>query len=520
MNNIKGSSQLPIQMTEALQEAGKTGLFEIDIKQPLFIGSGACYKILGIPKKAGTTKLTRILNLIHKKSEREKIEKYFIAPGADGHYFEIEFHIRTRSDDDRKVKTLQMICSTVASGGEVMIQGFLRDISAEKKIERELLKSRYKAESANRFKSVFLTNLGHELRTPMNAIIGFSELLKSGQAAERHLEEYLSIIKNKGNYLLSLIDDVIELSRFETGDVTISKSSFSVNAFMLDLYSEFENRRKEKDKEHIELQMELPEEYNDVVLFTDPGRLHQVLASILSNAFKFTDKGKVEFGFFESEKNYKFYVSDTGIGLSKDDQRRIFNRFEDVEETALPRLAGTGLSLTIARKIIEQMGGKIKVRSEINKGSWFQVTVPKGLPVKSRTDMIHETWNIRNVNWKDKVILIAEDEELNFRFLEALLQRTQAKVLRAKNGKEAVDLCKNISHIDMILMDIKMPVMSGNEATVEIKKNRPEIPVIAQTAFSIQEEIAKCKEAGCDDYVTKPIDIKMLIKKMGHFLHK
>ncbi len=509
-----------IHFPEDLQEAGKTGLFEIDIKHHRFYGSQATFKMLNLVNKSGVADLAKVVALIYKKNEREKIDRFLMAPETVDRSFETEFRIRAGKDEEKSIRNLLMICCVDQEGDTLMIRGFLRDITAEKKVERELIRARNRAENGDHFKSVFLTNLSHELRTPMNAIIGFSELLKAEQSGNEHVNEYLSIIKNKGNYLLSLIDDVIELSRFERGDMTFRKNNFSLKQFMQELYEEFEARKMEKDKGHIGLILDLPDEYLDQNIYTDQGRLHQVLAGILSNAFKFTEKGRVEFGFSMSEKNYKFYVSDTGIGLSDDDQRRIFSRFEEIEDKALTKLGGTGLSLTIAKKIIDQLGGKIKVRSEVNKGSWFQVSLPVETPVKKKSEVKNEPGSLNDINWKDKVVLIAEDEELNFRFLEAVLQKTQAKVLRANNGKEAVDLCKNINHIDMILMDIKMPVMNGNEATFEIKQERPDLPIIAQTAFSIQEEIDKCREAGCDDFVTKPIDIKLLINKMSQFFQK
>ncbi len=523
MANLKNSRKLQAKqktyLSHELQEAGKLGLFEVSPDRNLFTASESCFTLLGLNPSAGSIEMTRFLNLIYKKDQREKVHKFMIAPVLEAGYFETDFRIRVFHTGNKEVRIIRMII-TPDRERNFVLSGILRDITSEKKIERELLRAKNRAEKADRFKAIFLTNLSHELRTPMNAILGFAELLKGEQQNSDHMNEYLSIIRNKADYLLSLVDDVIELSRLETGDIMISKTSFRIKPFMMDLYNEFLKRRTEKDKGHVELDLDLPDQISNRKIFTDPGRLHQVLVSILSNAFKFTDKGKVRFGFRMSAKNYKFFVSDTGIGLDSDDQRRIFNRFEEIEETTLTKLGGTGLSLTIAKKIIDQLGGKIRVKSELNKGSFFQVSIPIENPPKKKTDMSTETVNIGDINWKDKVILIAEDEELNFRFLEAIMQKTQAKVLRARNGAEAVELCKNISHIDLILMDIKMPVMSGNEATEEIKKKRPGLPVIAQTAFSVREEIEKCKEAGCDDFVTKPINIRTLLVKMLQLFQK
>ncbi len=506
-----------LRFSDELQEAGKTGLFFIDIKKQRFFGSPVCFKLLGITTRSGYIELSKITGLIYKKEDRERIERFLNAPESVHDFFESEFRIRIRGEGVKITKTFRMISCVKLEREMPKIHGFLRDISAEKKVEKELIRARNKAVSANRFKSVFLTNLSHELRTPMNAIIGFSELIKNEHTGSANTEDYLAIIKSKGDYLLSLVDDVIELSRLESGTITFNKTSFQLKPFMMDLYGEFEKRKAEKEKNHIELVLDIPEECTEQVIYSDPGRLHQVLGSILSNALKFTEKGRVEFGFGMSSKYFKFYVSDSGIGLSNDDQRRIFNRFEEIEDKALSKLGGTGLSLTIARKIVDQLDGKIKVRSELNKGSWFQISIPNETPPKKKTEMTNEPGRISEINWKDKVVLIAEDEELNFRFLEAVLQKTQAKVLRAKNGKEAIELSKKIPQIDIILMDIKMPVMNGNDATIEIKKDRPGLPIIAQTAFSVNEEIAKCKEAGCDDYITKPIDIKLLVRKIGRF---
>lgn len=221
-----------------------------------------------------------------------------------------------------------------------------------------------------------------------------------------------------------------------------------------------------------------------------------------------------------SSKYFKFFVSDTGIGLSKKDQKKVFNRFEEVESTIMKRFGGTGLSLTISKYIVELMGGKIKVRSEVNKGSRFQINIPVLNAPKTNTKMSYEIEEVSRNNWKDKVILIAEDEEVNYRFLEAILQRTQAKILRARNGQEAVDLCKNISQIDLVLMDIKMPVLSGYDAIIEIRKIRTGLPIIAQTAFSSHEEIVKCQQLGVNDYVTKPIDINLLVIKINKVFNK
>ena len=235
-----------LQMSDDLQAATKTGLFKIDLNYQRFYGSAMSFKMLGLVNRSGFSDISRVTDLIYKKGDRKKIDRFLMAPNSGYPAFETEFKIRLRKNEEKTIKTIRMICYLENSKNPSVFHGILRDISSEKKVEKELTRARNRAESANRFKAVFLTNLGHELSTPMNAIIGFSELLKTGQSGNERVNEYLSIIKNKGNYLMSLVDDVIELSRIESGDITFRKSSFGLVQFMKDLYSEFEHRKKRK----------------------------------------------------------------------------------------------------------------------------------------------------------------------------------------------------------------------------------------------------------------------------------
>jgi len=293
---------------------------------------------------------------------------------------------------------------------------------------------------------------------------------------------------------------------------------FELFPMLKELYDEFDSKRIQLGKTNISLELKIPDEHLHEKIFTDQGRLQQLLSNLLSNAIKFTEKGVIEFGYKESGKFFKFFVKDTGIGIEEEDQDNIFNRFHDIEETTTRKYGGSGLNLTISRHIVELLGGKIKVKSEINRGSRFQISIPIESSKRKKTDMT-EFDVLKTINWKERIILIAEDEDVNFKFLEAILQKTQTQILRAKTGVEAIELCKNISKIDLILMDIKMPVMNGFDATREIKKIRPSLPIIAQTAFATQDEMSKCQQSGCDEIITKPIDINLLFKKITDLLH-
>ncbi len=497
--------------TKKILEIGNIGLWELNIKRNLFRGNEQVYKVLGFKCPSLVTEFSKVKDIITKLDDKEVLDKNIKRLIKDNEAFEVDFRILT---DNKEKRTVKLVADKLTGG---IIGGTITDITEKRKMDRELIRSKEKAEKADYFKSSFLTNLSHELRTPMNAILGFTELLNQ-ESPEKHLRaEYTSIIKRKANYLLSLIDDINELAKFETGQIKVNKTLFPVLQIMKEIYIEFDNKRIKEGKTNIRIEMSMPEGIHELNIYTDQGRLQQVLSNLLSNALKYTEKGVIEFGLKISDKNLRFFVNDTGIGMSEDEQKNIFKRFNKIEENSPEKYGKYGFSLTISRHIVEMLGGKIKVKSEINNGSLFQFDIPVETPEKEDESLIYEIDDLKNINWKNKIILIAEDEDVNYKFLESVLHKTQIQLLRAVNGQEAVALCKKIPQIDIVLMDIKMPVMNGFEAITEIRKFRKDLPVIAQTAFSSQDEINKCLETGCIDYVTKPIDIKLLIQKINTY---
>jgi CheY-like chemotaxis protein len=238
----------------------------------------------------------------------------------------------------------------------------------------------------------------------------------------------------------------------------------------------------------------------------------------LRNAFQFTEKGIIEFGYeLKDAKTIQFFVKDTGIGVRKEDQKLVFNRFRQVEETSLRKIGRSGLGLTLSRHIINLMGGKIWFESIPNEGSTFYFTIPVTAQPEEQPEQ-HIEQKV-SYNWKDKVILIVEDDEINAQFLEAVLDQTQVQTLNAYNGIQAIELCRTINKIDLVLMDIKMPEMSGYEACKKIKSFRPGLPMIAQTAFAESVDKRKCLNAGFDEYISKPIDIELLFSKIYSFFN-
>ena len=509
-----GLSPAEIKQYENICQLTNSFFFAIEIDTDLFYGSPGTYELLGAGSEEGINTFSSLLDdcLVpeNKDALLEKLKKYVEDPGLEPFRFDLDIKDKSILLKDHKLS----LSAKISEENRKLILGVLEEVRSNKKLEDELNKLILKAKQADNFRLNFLKNLSYEIRTPMNTILGFSELLTQSGITEKEIAEYTNLIRNKGRYLHSLIDDVIEISQFESGKINFNKSIVKVQPILNELFEEFETRRENLKKDSVTFVMFVPENSENQVIYADAGRLHQLLSNLLSNALKFTQRGRIEFGYKLGEKYIKFYVSDTGPGLTKEDKKKIFNRFEELEETSIRKYSGTGLSLTISKYIVKQMGGKIKVKSELNKGSKFQISIPVVIPPDIESNNEWVIPKIEEVDWKDKVILIAEDEEVNFRFLEVLILRTNAKVLRAKNGQEAVDLCRNISKIDLVLMDIKMPVMSGYDAIIAIKRIRTNLPIIVQTALGAHAEMVKCQNLGSDDFVSKPIDINLLIKKI------
>ena len=388
-------------------------------------------------------------------------------------------------------------------------------------IERK--KAQEKAEEADRLKTAFLANMSHEIRTPLNAIIGFSELLKDTDLTEEDKELYIKHITSSGKSLLNLINDIIDISKIEAGQLSISKEDCDVNSILNELFATFQTELNRQGKSNVELKLDLAFKSGDFVLQTDPFRLQQVITNLLSNACKFTDEGFIEFG-YRPEPNDKilFFVKDTGTGIPEDKLEIVFERFRQVADKNSSKRKGTGLGLAISKKLINLLGGEIWLDSHLGEGSTFYFTIPLDTPVSQE---LIEEYVIRkddsDISFDDKTIMIVEDEESNFVLLNTILKRHNAKILYAKNGSIAVDyIRKNGRAIDLIMMDIQMPEMDGHEATKLIKELKSDIPVIAHTAYAKELEMEKCIASGCDDYITKPYDVDKMLRMIKRYLTK
>jgi len=424
------------------------------------------------------------------------------------------------TDNNGKERILQSIKIPLktSTSQETAVLGVAIDITDQKDTEVELKHAKERAEESDKLKTAFLANMSHEIRTPMNAIIGFSELLNDEELTKDNRREFVRLINDNSKLLLSLIEDIIDVAKIEAEQIKIVQSTCQVNQ-ILDELGKYYKIELNKD-EHKSLEIKVVKEHEDerFAIISDPLRFKQIMNNLIGNAIKFTEKGFIEFGYnLKDENTIQFYIKDTGIGLPLDKLNVIFERFRQAEESTTKEYGGTGLGLTISRRLIELLGGTIWVESVLHQGSTFYFTLPlkiangsvKMKPFSSITEK-HD--------WKDKSILVAEDEISNYELVKATLLKTNAKLLWAKNGKETVEICKNNDTIDLILMDIRMPEMNGYEATKIIKEMRHDLPVISLTAYAMADDMEKSLEAGCDDYIAKPIKPQDLIDKISLYI--
>ncbi len=382
-------------------------------------------------------------------------------------------------------------------------------------INDELVKAKDRAEESDRLKSAFLANMSHEIRTPMNAILGFASLLKSKKLSEERKKAFIDIINSKSKQLLQIITDIIDISKIEANQIKINNKNFSLNELIKQLVVYF-NTLKVQEKKTISIKASYGKSNRNSWIYSDKVRIEQILTNLLSNAFKFTEKGEIRIGYTITNDGYiQFFVRDTGIGLSPEERKVIFDRFRQASSSFNRIYGGTGLGLSISKGLADKLGGKIWVESQVNKGSTFYLKIPYAIGEKTSTFLVRKK---DAFNWDNKTILIAEDEDVNFSFIETLIKPTKAFIIRASDGIEAVDLCRKNSSINLVLMDIKLPRLGGLEATKEIKKFRQTLPIIAHTAYAMSSDEDSCLQAGCDAYVSKPIKIEPFMKLIEQFL--
>lgn len=398
-------------------------------------------------------------------------------------------------------------------GTFISFVGISRDITERKDAEKELLFAKQKAEESDRLKTAFLQNMSHEIRTPLNGIIGFSNLLNDLDNSREDISEYTSMIQQSGKRLLEIVNNILDLSKIETGLVKTVNISFSINSLLSSLFSFFNPIAEVKGLQLICNNMYREEE---TIAVSDEIKLNQIFTNLLNNAIKFTHEGSIEFGYLIIGEDLQFYVKDSGIGINTEMRKRIFERFTQAEESISRQFEGAGLGLAISKGLVELLGGKIWVNSNPGKGSIFHFTIPF-IPAEASGIELEEIV-AKPIFSLNRTILIADDDITSFKFLKRVLKELNLTLLHAENGIQAVEFVKNTPEISLVLMDIRMPVMDGYEAIPLIKKLRPELPIIAQTAYAFSEERSKIIELGTDDYISKPILRDKLLEMVNKYL--
>lgn len=379
------------------------------------------------------------------------------------------------------------------------------------RVEERLREAKAKAEESDKLKTAFLANMSHEIRTPLTTIVGMANLLAKNNYSEEKKKELAGYIDKSSNSLITIINDILDLSRIEAGEIIITKQPVNIHGLLESLYSTYTGKIRENNR-HLELRLSMPEKI--IFPFTDENRLRQILSNLLDNALKFTHEGYIEFGYELKRNLIDFFVRDTGSGIPQGKLATIFERFSKLNQNT----KGAGLGLSIVRRLAEILGGTVNVSSEVDRGSTFVLTIPFREEPGVEPGKAEEVQEDLNPDWSSKSILIAEDEYTIYLLLEAILSPTKVKVAWVKSGKEAIDALSAENNFDLALFDIKMPGIDGKEAFREIRKFNSRIPVVAQTAYAMDEERAELKEMGFNGFITKPFIRNEILKVIEKFI--
>jgi PAS domain S-box-containing protein len=448
-----------------------------------------------LPLRDQKGQIIGLIGIGHDITERKKAEKILK---------ERELKLKEQNEEYQRLNKKYLIVN----------EELTESIDRIQKINRDLKIAKEKAEESDKLKSAFLANMSHEIRTPMNAIIGFSGLLTDRSISGKKTAEYVRLIKSGCQQLLCIINDIVDISKIEADQVSLYLETVNLNYMLNELHSIY---KLQADDKSLSLVYMRDQANDNIQIKTDKNRITQVLGNLLSNAIKFTQKGKVEYGYSVIGNIIEFYVKDTGIGIAQENHSLIFERFRQVDSTNTRNYGGNGLGLSIAKALVEKLGGTITVKSEQGKGSTFFVSIPfDSIKMAGSTAVNHE--NVAVPDWSKKTILIVENELNNYYYVMEILSDTSVKIIHAWNGEEAVNLVKENPAIDLVLMDIKMPVMDGNDAMKLIKLHNPDIPVIAITAYAMSDDREKTLKEGFDDYISKPIRINTFMEKIANCL--
>lgn len=391
-----------------------------------------------------------------------------------------------------------------------------RDITENIKALEDLQQAKNQAEESSRLKTEFINNMSHEIRTPMNGIIGFSEMLSSANLSEERRNYFIKIIQNSSEQLLRIIDDILEISILETNKLKVNNTDVCLNGILDNIYASFDNIAN-KHKVPLRLNKTLNDE--ESTFTSDESKLKKTITNLLSNAIKYTDEGYIEIGYHQKGQTIEIYVKDTGSGIAPENHKLIFQRFAQAEKEVSQKRGGLGLGLSIAQANAHLLEGNITVESALDNGATFTLSLPfKSAAAKKK----EEQENAQGLHSDKFTILVAEDEDVNYLYLEAVMDaqyKDKYIILHAHDGEEAIDIALEKDDIDLVLMDIKMPKINGLEATQRIKAVKPNLTIIAQTAYTTEQDINKARQHGCDDFISKPINRNDLIQLINKYIN-
>jgi PAS domain S-box-containing protein len=497
-----------------LIQSADDGISFYDRDWNLKFANDAFYRVIGMDKAAydssNMADLVHPEDRIYEKLRRDALQsKGFFETElrlkhVDGHYV----NLSTRSVTVKNEKNEIIGALTIS-----------RDITALKKVHEDLVKAKVEAEAGNRLKASFLANISHEIRTPLNSVVGFANLLLANDITNEVKEEYIEHINHNSEKLLQIIGDIIDLSRLESSQIEITYEEASVNSIVNEIVDEARRIIKRNEKSIVVNVMNMLEENGDLI-FTDRIWLKRVLNHLMDNAVKFTLEGSIRLTYARENENLVFRVKDTGIGINKENLDHIFEEFRQETGGHHRPFEGLGVGLTLAKEVVERMGGKIFVQSEKGVGSEFSFSIPyrpAGGSTKLKARMTSPETHGVQPNWSKKTCLLVDDNKDVLLYLHRVLSDTGINTLTARSGIEALDLVKDNPGIDLILLDMQMPEMNGIEATREIRKVRKDIPIIAQTAFIFEDDKDIILEAGCDACLIKPIRKDHLLTVMSSF---
>jgi PAS domain S-box-containing protein len=492
------------------------GLWDWNLKTDELIVNDNWFQMLGYTRSFFNKKYKKFgfktfAGFVHPEDVEKvgkELEKHY---AGETEYYRIDIRMRTSENQWKWILASGKVWEWDSDNKPVRMVGIHIDIDYRVRIEEQLKQALIKAEESDRLKSAFLANMSHEIRTPMNGIIGFLDLLEGETVSPEQRNEYMNIIRSSSIQLLNIVNDIVDISKIESGQITIRETAFDLDQLLDEIRIQYQPALEEK---HLYFNLECSITDDEKKLKTDYTKLRQVFSNLVSNSIKFTNEGGVKLSCKRTGDFIEFCVADTGMGIAGNIQKKVFERFIQADMGLTRIQEGTGLGLSICKAYVEKLGGKIWLESNTGSGSKFFFTIP-GCSVVEEINEISEANKLPDDS-DERVILVVEDEIYNFLFVEQVLQNRGIRVLHAENGLVAIELVEKTPNIGMILMDIRMPGIDGYEATRRIKEINPDLPVIALTALALSGDREKAMEAGCDDYLKKPVlsdELLMIVDK-------